>query len=177
MIEIIAVVFSLLSVVLSIKNNILTWPLGIVGIIFYTILFYQNEIWGNMYLQFLFLLQSIHGWYNWNKPNKYEISWLKNSKKLISTTILLTIFVTIILLSIDDNSPYFDGITTSLSIIGIILLSFRKIETWIYWIVADTIFIWFFFNEKLYLSALVYFIFLLLAILGLKEWKKIIKTV
>lgn len=177
MIEIIAVVFSLLSVVLSIKNNILTWPVGIVGIIFYTILFYQNEIWGNMNLQFLFILQSIHGWYNWGKPNKYKISWLENSKNLISTTILLTIFVTIILLSINDKVPYFDGITTSLSIIGIILLSFRKIETWLYWVVADSIFVWFFITEKLYLSALVYFIFLLLAILGLKEWKKIIKTV
>ena len=177
MIEIIAVVFSLLSVVLSIKNNILTWPVGIVGIIFYTILFYQNEIWGNMNLQFLFILQSIHGWYNWNKPNKYQISWYENNRNLISSTILLTIFVTIILLSINDKSPFFDGITTSLSVIGIILLSFRKIETWIYWIIADSIFVWFFITENLYLSALVYFIFLILAILGLKEWKKIIKTV
>ena len=76
-----------------------------------------------------------------------------------------------------DKSPYFDGITTSFSLIAMTLLAKKKIDTWLYWIIADILFIIFFLNEEQYLSSITYFVFLILAITGLKQWKRNIKTV
>ena len=176
-IEIIAVLFSLASVFLTVKKSIWCWPVGIVGIIFYSILFYQHGIWGNMWLQALFIGQSILGWYNWNKPSKYPIKWIDTSNR--TTVFGLTALLAALVYSITKNAggqmPYFDGLTTSLSIVAMLLMAYRKIDNWLFWIAADIIFIGFFYSVGMYLSAIVYLVFLLLCIIGLIEWKKNIK--
>ena len=177
-VEITAVVFSLLSVILTVKNNIWCWPVGIIGIIFYMILFYQHNIFGNMLLQTLFIVQSIFGWYNWNKPSKYPIKWLSGGSKesVLGITGLLIVLFSIIIKNKGGHSPYLDGTTTALSVVAMLLMAYRKIESWILWIIADIIFIVFFYINELYLSSGIYSVFLILAILGLFEWKKSIKT-
>lgn len=176
MIEIIATFFSLLSVYLGAKNNILTWPLGIIGIIFYGILFYNNNIVGNAILQILFLIQSIFGWIRWGENRSIEELSIKGSIINIVVCSLIACCMIYILNLIGSNNPLMDGITTSLSIIGLLLMSYSKIDSWYYWIIADIIFVIFFIKVDLYLSAITYFIFLLLAIYGLKKWKNL-KTV
>lgn len=173
-IECIAVVFSLFSVGFTIKNDILSWPIGMIGIIFYGMHFYNLDLYGNMFLQGLFIVQSIYGWYNWKVIPK-NVKWLDNKNKklsIISTTVLSVIIITILSLT-GDKYPLFDGITTTLSIVATVLLSYRKIDSWIYWITADLFYIIFFFYIEDYLSALTYIIFLTLACYGLKEWKKL----
>jgi nicotinamide mononucleotide transporter len=178
-IEIIASVFSLLSVIFAVKNNILTWPLAIVGVTFYSIFFYQNHIWGNMFLQIPFFVQSIYGWSKWDVIKNTKVEWLEKRDRniLVISSLLLTTLITSVLIMTGDKSPYFDGITTSLSLIAMTLLAKRKIDTWFYWIIADILFVAFFLNEEQYLSSITYFVFLILAITGLKQWKKNIKTV
>lgn len=178
-IEIIAVVFSLLSVVLTVKNNILCWPVGIVGIVFYMILFAQNQIWGNMALQILFVVQSIVGWCNWNEKSKYPIKWISKESRwnLLAVSVLLFILFFMIIRNHGGKMPYFDGVTTTLSVMAMVLLSYRKIDTWIFWIITDVIFIWFFYINSLYLSSAVYLVFLVLAISGFLQWRKSIKAV
>ena len=67
MLESIAVIFSLLSVWFTSKENKLCWPVGILGVIGFMIIFYQTKDWGNFFLLFVFLFQSIKGWLNWNE--------------------------------------------------------------------------------------------------------------
>lgn len=177
-IEIIAVIFSLLSVVFAVKNNILTWPFAIVGVTFYGIFFYQNHIWGNMFLQIPFLVQSIYGWTKWDETNEIKVEQLeKHDRNILAiSSFLLTTLITFTLIMTGDKSPYFDGITTSLSLIAMTLLAKKKIDNWLYWITADFLFVIFFLNEEDYLSSITYFVFLILAITGLKQWKKSLKT-
>jgi len=177
-IEIIAVIFSLLSVVFAVKNNILTWPFAIVGVTFYGIFFYQNHIWGNMFLQIPFLVQSIYGWAKWDETNEIKVEQLeKHDRNILAiSSFLLTTLITFTLIMTGDKSPYFDGITTSLSLIAMTLLAKKKIDNWLYWITADFLFVIFFLNEEDYLSSITYFVFLILAITGLKQWKKSLKT-
>jgi nicotinamide mononucleotide transporter len=178
LVEIVAVFFSLLSVVFAVRNNVLTWPFALVGVTFYGIFFYQNHIWGNMFLQIPFLIQSIYGWLKWEDKSEVKVEWLETHDKNIVaiSSFLLTTFITFILLMTGDKSPYFDGITTSLSLIAMALLSIKKINTWQYWIITDIMFVVFFLNEGNYLSSITYFVFLILAITGLKQWKKSLKV-
>ena len=165
-IEILAVIFSLLSVIFAVKNNILTWPFAIVGVTFYGIFFYQNHIWGNMFLQIPFIIQSIYGWTKWDEINEIKVEQLeKHDRSILAiSSFLLTTFITFVLIMTGDKSPYFDGITTSLSLIAMVLLAKKKIDTWLYWIIADVLFVAFFLIEGNYLSSITYLVFLILAI-------------
>src|SRR5665647_1701525 len=72
LLEILAVIFTLASVYLTTKNKVSNWPIGIFGIIFYLVVFFQVYLYAQVILQIVFLLQSLYGWYNWaklkNKP-------------------------------------------------------------------------------------------------------------
>ena len=169
-IEILAVIFSLFSVILTVEESKWCWPTGIIGVIFFGILFYQNEIWGNMSLQLVFISQAILGWYNWNKPTTYTKKWVNKKWPLFVLPPIIASIVYLFVFYIDGYSPLLDSITTSLSIMAMMLLAYKKIDGWIFWILADIGFIYFFIDTELYLSAFIYFIFLLNAIRGLKKW-------
>lgn len=129
-----------------------------------------------MYLQLLFVAQSLYGWYNWKKDRTIlPIEKLENHDVYLFaiTTGLLSFFLSYILLMTGDKEPYLDGITTGLSIMATLLLIFKKIDNWYYWIIADVLYIYLFYSQGLYWSTGIYFVFLLLAISGLKTWKKI----
>ncbi len=178
MIEIIAVIFSLISVWLTSKSNIWCWPTGIIGILFYFILFYQNSEYCNMLLQFTFLSQSIGRWINWNKEENLQVS-LYNRDLSISKYFYLLIKITqlsviyyFISYAFNGQSILLDSITTGLSIMAMFLLSTKKLESWILWIIADVLYIPLFIHSGHYLSAGMYFVFLCLSINGFKNWKK-----
>ena len=175
MTEWIAVIFSLISVWLTTKKNILCWPVGIIGIIYYSILFYQNRDWSNFILQFIFVIQSIYGWKNWKISKSLDVTSLETygrfSIGIASIVVFLCFFIINSIFS--GNFTELDALTASFSIFGMFLLSKSKIEAWIFWILADIIYIYLFFSQQLYLSSILYFIFLILAIYGHFNWNKI----
>jgi nicotinamide mononucleotide transporter len=172
MIEAIAVIFSLVSVWLTTKRNIWCWPIGIIGIVLYLYLFLEKVEYCNTFLQFFFVVQSIMGWMNWNK----ELSAKKYSHLLFE--ILVTSFVYGFLSSLfGGNLTILDSLTTGLSIIAMFLMARKKLESWILWIIADILYIPLFIHNKMYLSSVTYFIFLILAINGFITWKKQLKNV
>lgn len=176
MIELIAVIFSLLSVYFTVKNKIAAWPLGIVGIIFYGLYFNNMSLNGNMYLQFLFLTQSIYGWYNWKQIDKKitKLDKLDNINFIIFT-VVTTYLIYFMLSILDSKSSIFDALTTGLSLTAMLLTAKHKIESWYYWIAVDILYVLLFIHLNSYLSAATYIVFLILAIIGLKQWNIKIK--
>ena len=175
MIESIAVIFSLLSVILTTKKNQLCWPIGIIGVIAYGFVFYQNRDWSNFLLQFVFIAQSFYGWINWNKSETKGVSSLYTYEKFNLIIACFVVFFCLFLINkvFSGSFTELDAITSTLSIFGMLLLSKSKIEAWIFWILADVIYIYFFFLNQLYLSSALYFLFLILATYGYLNWKKI----
>ena len=177
-IETFAVLFSLLSVWLTTKNNIWCWPIGIIGVIFYSFIFYTDKDWSNCLLQTLFVIQSVYGWLKWNKKEKdIRLSDPILISINISLTMFLSFFFYILNTMFNGNLSTLDSITTSLSIVGMVLLANRKLEAWFWWMVADIFYVILFIQSSHYLSALVYFIFFILTIFGYKSWKNEYKSV
>ncbi len=172
MIEIFAVLFSLISVILTVISNKHCWTVGIIGIIFYAILFYQTALWGNFILQFLFLIQSGIGLYNWSKRDYRQPKFVKKYWKLLISAPIVYLISLAFTLNFESTLPYLDALTTTFSIIAMYLIAKKKIEGWIFWILIDIIYVIMFFNLSLYLSSVIYFIFLILAISGLIKWIK-----
>ena len=172
MVEIFAVVFTALSVYLTSKSNIWCWPIGILAVIFYFIVFRNLNDIMNMCLQFVFLFQSVFGWINWNKST-IDVSYTKKGWIIFSSFLIILMSIILYFLTkyLSGNDQLLDPITTSISLIALTLTSLRKIESWYFWILADVLFVIMFFNNGLYLSSLIYFVFSIIAIYGLKNWK------
>lgn len=184
-VELIGTFFGLISVYYASRANILTWPTGIVNEVFLFILFYQVQLYADMFLQVYFLIVTLYGWYNWNnKSIENRISATTNRTKvlLLSAIILCSlisgyIFTNIHLylptfFKIKAAYPFIDSFVMISSIIATILLAKKKIENWYLWIAVDVICVILYYKKGVYFLSIEYFIFLGLASYGLYNWKK-----
>ena len=177
MLELIAVLFGLLSVWFAKNNDIKVFPAGIISVSIYIFINYYAELYANAGINIYYFIMSIYGWFLWgskNKKIKAEIN--RCNKNELSFSIFLSIVFFLIiyyLVKISDSVvPIVDSITTSLSLVAMFLMARRKVENWIYWIIADLIYIPLYFYKGLLLTSFQFLIFLIIAILGYLSWSK-----
>lgn len=176
--EILAVVFSFLSVVLAIRKNILTWSFGIIGIISYAIIFFKLQMPAQTTLQFIFLIQSLYGWHMWNKPKeKIKVQSLDDPDLFFLVATLSTTILSLILLTANwTKYPWLDAVSTIFSLFANFFLANKVIQTWFYWSIVNISLVIVFYLESMYASATLYFIFLIMSIIGYFSWQKDLKT-
>ena len=180
--EIVAVVFGLLSVWCSKNNNILVFPTGMISTAIFIYLLYKWVLLGDMMINAYYFLMSIYGWFIWTRKENNTvtpISRVTNNEKKIATIIFLSslVFVYLIYVYFDKwgtVTSYIDNITTAIFFVGMWLMAKRKIENWIFWIIADIISIPLYFYKGLTFTSLQYLIFTFIAIAGYYSWKKIL---
>jgi nicotinamide mononucleotide transporter len=174
--EIIGFITGVLGVWLTAKGKILAWPVGIINVIVYCIIFYQVRLLGDMWLQLFYLLMAVVGWIQWNKEKEAVFTVKKVSLKewmiLGACSIVMYAFMIWILTELKGALPLVDGLTTTMSLAATWLTIKKKFENWHIWIVTDLIYTGMYLNKELYLTAVLYFIFTILAVYGLLEWKK-----
>jgi nicotinamide mononucleotide transporter len=176
-IELLAVITTLICVWLTIKRHIWSWPIGIIAVILYSIVFWKTKLYSDFGLQFIFLIQSIIGWITWKNhlEDKYHtrVEVLSGIGRLfyITTGIGLYVVLAFIMKEYTNASvPWVDSFVAVFSLIANWLLAKRKIESWIIWILVDIIYIGLFIYKGLYFSAGLYYILLLMALQGFKKW-------
>ena len=190
LLEALGLIFGLLAVYYLIKENILTWPAGIIYVIISFVIFWQQQLYGDFMLHIFFLLLNIYGWYHWKygqdkNETKVPITWMSIKQNVLYIIIsFLGIFLFGYFLSsvhilfpnmLSASVPYWDAATTSLSVIGMWLTARKHIENWIYWFVVDVLATGIYFYKGIHFYALLYFIYIGLAIAGFIEWRKIIR--
>lgn len=127
-----------------------------------------------MSIQFVFVIQSLIGWFKWIKEDK--ISCLGNKSILF---LFFPLWICLYLISnyFDGNNPILDSLSSSLALFASCLMIYRKVESWIFWIVCDISMILLFVSDKLWISSFVYFIFLIICIFGFFKWKRDVEKV
>ena len=165
-----------LCVYLAAKQHIWNWPIAIVSVLAYMILFYQYKLYGDAALQLYFLGTSIYGWYYWLKRNEDKpILSLSPSQYVTITgiTILLSVLLGIFLDKFTNTDvPYMDGTCTAISFVAQFLMTRKIIQNWILWIVADVLYVPLYIYKGLALTAILYSLFLVLAIIGYLDWRR-----
>lgn len=176
--ELIAVLFGLLSVWNMKKENILVYPFGIINVAVYVYICYQSKLYAYAGINVFYALMSIYGWYSWTVRDKDDkairITSLGLKQYLLCSLLILLLFFLLryMLMRFTDSSvPTWDAMTTAIYIIAMLLLAFKKIEHWILWITGDVISIGLFAFEKLYFSSFQFFVFTIIAVLGFLEWR------
>jgi nicotinamide mononucleotide transporter len=178
--ELFGFVTGVIGVWLATKENPWNWPIGIINVSLYAIVFYQSKLYGDMALQLFYIVMGFYGWYLWLKGNgeiKLQIAnceW-RSARYLILTSVLGFFAVAFFLKRTDSNVPYLDGLTTVLSIAATWMMAKKYIEHWLVWIFVDLVYVGLYVYKLLYLTAVLYFIFTILAVYGYSEWKKTMK--
>jgi nicotinamide mononucleotide transporter len=182
-IEIVAVVFSLLCVLLAIRRNVLNWPAGIIGVGAYFAVFMREKLYADALLQVFFIIQGVYGWYSWHRykaeNRTVEVTELSAGWRIGYIIIIGAIsfgWAKALDLYTDASMPYIDALAATISFIANWLMARRKIENWALWIFVDIIYIGLFWSRELYLSFGLYIVFLFMAIAGLIQWKKSLGT-
>jgi len=182
--ELVAVVFGVISVLFARKNNILVYPTGLVSTILYVYILFEFQLYGDLIINFYYTIMSFLSWYLWSKTkdgeDEFPISTI-NRKEILVSTLIFTITLTFVALvyyffdKFTNWTAYVDALTTGLFFVGMWLMAKRKIENWILWIIADAISIPLYFYKGLTFSSFQFILFTIIAILGYKEWKRFLQ--
>jgi nicotinamide mononucleotide transporter len=176
--EILGFVTGAACVWLTVRNRISNFPVGIANSAFFLVLFLAARLYADAGLQVVYIVLGFIGWWQWLYGGKAHSA--RRIERASRTSLLVClIFVvaatwglTELLRAVDDVAPFWDALTTALSLAAQYLLNVKKIETWFFWIAADVIYIPLYATKRLDLTAIVYVLFLLMCLRGLVEWQR-----
>uniref|UniRef100_UPI00404AB234 nicotinamide riboside transporter PnuC n=1 Tax=Flavobacterium sp. TaxID=239 RepID=UPI00404AB234 len=182
--ELVAVLFGIISVLFARKNNILVYPTGLISTILYVYILFKFQLYGDLIINGYYSIMSVLGWYLWSKTkdgeDEFPISSINRKEFIISVLIfIITLtFVAFVYHFFDKFThwtAFVDALTTGLFFVGMWLMAKRKIENWILWIIADVISVPLYFYKGLTFSSFQFIVFTIIAILGYKEWKRFLQ--
>ena len=94
--ELIAVVFGVISVLFARKNNILVYPTGLVSTILYVYILFEFQLYGDLIINGYYSIMSVLGWYLWSKTKdgheEFPISTINRKEFLISDVISVPLY-------------------------------------------------------------------------------------
>ena len=181
-IEIVAAIFGVVSVFLSVRQNIWSWPTAIVNVGLYIIVFYESKLYADTGLQVVYVVLNAYGWYHWlyGGKNRTELPVTRTSPRLWLLLVSIgaagaAVIGTLLSRNTDAALPYIDAGTTSTSLIAQWMMTRKLLENWIIWVAVDVVYIGMYIYKSLYVTAVLYLIFLILSAMGFVQWRKSLK--
>ena len=175
-IESIAVFFSILYVVLAMKENIWCWGAAAISVILYIYICYSAKLYAETGLQFFYLLMAIYGYFQWNNNDRnLKIQQWTSAKHLL--ILLLGAMLTFLMgfyFSIYTNAamPLVDSFTTVFSVFATFMVTKKVLGNWLYWIVIDAVSVYLYFSRGLQLTSLLFIAYTIIAVFGYLSWLK-----
>lgn len=182
-IELIGAVLGFAYIFLSIRQHILTWPVGLVTSAIYVYVFLGSKFYADMLLQFYYVGVSIYGWYFWLKGNPNSDTELKVSrmpKKFYLPVIGITIILFLVFLFglkyyTDSPVPFGDSLTTAMSIVATWMLARKYLEHWLIWIFVDFFSAFLYGFKGLWPTVVLFLVYTGMAAVGYRSWRTDLK--
>ena len=184
--ELFAALLGIISVWYARKENILVFPFGIANVLIYVYICFIARLYANAGINVVYLISNIYGWYMWSRTDadsqKLQITRNSPKQSVISWAAVVLIYVAVFFLLrfvnrtdteyIQSYLPYIDSFNTAFFLVATILMALKKLENWQFWIIGNIVSIPIYASQGLYFTSGQYTVFLVLAILGWREWKR-----
>jgi nicotinamide mononucleotide transporter len=179
-VEILAVAMTLLGIVLTIRQNILCWPIAIIGVLAYLFVFARARLYADAALQPIFVAQNIYGWWYWSRGGArgddttpiVTLTWAKRAGVAGITAAAALLVGFGLARWTNAAAPYADATLSATSLTANLLLARKALENWWLWIAVNIGYVVLFWRKNLTLSAVLYVVLLGLAVAGLIEWQR-----
>lgn len=178
LLEWVAAILSAVSVYLSARENIWSWPLAIVSVTMYGFVFVDAGLYSDAGLQVFFCVISIYGWYEWlhGGPRHGRLHVSRATPRVWLLAGLFGLAFWLLLGSLTSrlqgvSLPFLDAGLTTVSVIAQIMMTRKILENWLLWILVDLVYVPMYVYKNLYPTAGLYAVFLVLAVLGFVQWR------
>lgn len=177
--EPVAVATGVVSVWLSVKQKISSWPTALVNVALYFVVFREARLYADMGLQVIYFALSLYGWYEWlyGGANRTELKVSRaNAAMALRLTAIAVVGVavlgTLFARYTDAALPYVDSATATVSLVAQWMMTRKVLENWAVWIAVDVVYVGMFIYKHLYPTAGLYAGFLVLAVMGHLQWRR-----
>jgi len=179
--EIVAFVLAVAMVVLNMRVNALAWPLAIVSSLLYFALFWNSRLYGDASLQIFFALIALWGWWQWLRGTEADGAALHvrslgargRGGLLVALALAWPATGLFLKTFTDTDVPWWDAFPTAASVIGQWLLGRKYIENWAAWIVVNIVSVGLFAYKGLWLTMLLYSLFIAMSFIGWRAWRRL----
>jgi nicotinamide mononucleotide transporter len=163
---------------LTVKENVWNFPIGLVNVATFGFVFLRAGLFADAGLQIVYLILCARGWHLWlhggREGTRLHVTRAGRGELngLLVCIILLTLLLWLVLRHVGGSASFWDALTTSVSLGSQWLLNRKRLESWMGWILVDAIYVPLYVSKSLYLTAVLYAIFLGLAIMGQRRWQE-----
>jgi len=176
--EAVGVAFGFAYVVLVIRQSVWCWPTGLANALLFVVVFFQARLYGATGLQVVYVALMLYGWREWSRsgeggpivvsrtPGRWRLGLGLAGVAGGATLGLLLRYRT------DAALPFWDGGATSFSLVAQFMTTRKWLENWYVWLAVDTVYVGMYASQGLYPTAALYVAFLILAAMGLLEWRR-----
>lgn len=177
--EVIGVVTGILGVWLTTRQKIACWPVGLVSVVAFIVVFFEAKLYAAMGLQVIYVVLVSYGWYAWlhGGADHGELVVSRVPTRILAPLMAAGLGVTAVLgfwlqRRTDESLPFLDAFTMSFSLIAQWMQTRKHLENWLLWIVVDVIYIGMSLTQGLRLTAGLYLVYVVLAVVGHRDWRR-----
>jgi len=168
--------FNTLSILLAGRNSLHTWWIGIVGCLLLGWMFFGAKLYADVTLQVFFLVTSIDGWRRWRGASATAVPVTRTKPLTIAKLALVGVLVVLgygLLLHrlTDAYAPFVDSAILAFSVLGQLLLMQRRVETWMCWLLVNTLAVPLYWQRGLHLTSLLYAVYWVNALISFRHWR------
>ena len=177
--EWIAALLGVITVVLVVRRSVWNFPFALAMVSLYFFEFLDEKLYSDALLQIFFFVINAAGWWLWSRAPKVDdgivVEAMGKDARLAwiaATAGLSALWGWAMATYTDAAAPYWDAAVVGTSVAAQWLQSLRRVESWVLWILADCLAVPLYLWKGLYPTAILYTVFLVLAVLGLREWAR-----
>jgi len=178
--EIVALALALGMVACNIREIHWGWPLAALSSVLYCALFWHSRLYGDATLQVFFAVVAVWGWAQWLRGRQADGSALTvrrltrpgRLRVLAACALLWPATGWFLLHYTDTDVPWWDGFLTAVSVVGQWLLGRKFIDNWVLWVLVNTVSVGLFAWKGLWLTAVLYALFIALSLVGWRAWQR-----
>ena len=175
LLQILGATLGILYLILEYRANAWLWIVGMIMPIIHGILYFHSGLYADFGMQVYYLVASLYGLTQWHKQAK-NLPITRTPRRLyiplLLTVALLNVALYFLLVAFTDSTvPFFDALTTALSIVAMWMLARKYLEQWLVWLLTDLITVGLYTYKSLYITAALYLLYSILAIAGYRKWK------
>lgn len=163
---------------LVVREHLWNWPIGLANNAVFFVLFLQSRLYADMGLQVIYFGLGLYGWWNWLYGGANRTG-LRVTRTTQTEWLILLVAIPAgtwalqeVLVRLNGAAPFWDSLTTVLSLAAQYLLCRKRLENWLLWIAADVVYVPLYLSRQLPLTALLYALFLVLCLAGIRVWSR-----
>jgi nicotinamide mononucleotide transporter len=180
LIDLFGFVTAVICVYMIVKENDWNWPVGIVNSAVLLIVFLKGNLYAQVGLQALYVIEGFFGWYKWLQRDRVTREKVIKINKITKSNIIIfslievigVVALTNIFKATNDPAPFLDSLITVSSIVAELMLCWKLYESWIVYLLTDFISIGLLFSQRMYLTTGTYIALTILCIMGMVQWYK-----